>query len=160
MSVKFLRDNLSWKNTGIGTLFLLISSIGFILAFMFIFAGLSNFLYLIRINKIPVIVIQLVMIFLALAFSISISILLTEWVIAKKNPFKGDETTIKHKVFFSLLLIITILDASLFYVNIVAIISASLLYWLSKTRVWKIIGFVAISLCLVMQLVTYFIYWR
>ncbi len=160
MSVKFLKDNLSWKNTGIGTLFLLISSVGFILGFMFIFAGLSNFLYLIRIEKIPVILIQLVMIILALAFSISISLLLIEWVVTKRNPFRTDEISVKHKVFFSLLLIITILDASLFYVNIVAIISASLLFWLSKTRVWKILGFVAVSLCLVMQLVTYFIYWR
>ncbi len=160
MSVKFLRENLSWKNTRSGILFLSLSSIFFILAFMFIFAGSSNFLYLLRIPKIPVIVLQILMIVMSLALSFSLSFLLSEWILEKKNPFKVDKLSVKHHVFFSMLMVITILDVSLFFVNIVAIICATLVFWLGKTRVWRILGFLAISCCLVAQLTIFLLIWR
>ncbi|MCE7739754.1 MAG: hypothetical protein KAU62_06145 [Candidatus Heimdallarchaeota archaeon] len=160
MSVKLFRENLSWKNTRFGILFLSISSIVFILAFMFVFAGLSNFLYLLRVAIIPVVVLQILMIVISLALSFSLSFLLSEWILEKKNPFKDDKLSVKHHVFFSILMVITILDVSLFYVNIVAIICATVIFWLGKTRVWRILGFLAISCCLVTQLTIYLLIWR
>ena len=160
MLLTSLKENLTWKNTKIGLVFLLTSSIGFILAFMVIFAGSSNFLYLLRIPGIPVPVIQIVLIVLSLAFALSFSLLVVDWLVDKTNPFHTTDMTYKHHIFFAMLLVITILDSSLFFVNIIAIICATLLFWLSKTRLWRILGFVAITLCIVMQLVTFLVYWR
>lgn len=160
MSVNFLKENLSWKNARSGILLLTISCIIFIPAIVFVFAGLSNFLYLLRVPLIPVIVLQILMIVLALALSFSLSFLLSEWILEKTNPFKADKLSVKHHIFFSMLMVITILDVSLFYVNIVAIICATVIFWLGKTRVWRILGFLAISCCLVTQLTIYLLIWR
>jgi hypothetical protein len=160
MSVKFLKESISLRNAGIGTIFAILCAIGFIQGIAFIIPGVITYLYAIRLAKLPVIYIQIFAIILALVYSISLSLVLTEWIAKRENPFKAEKPSVKLHVFFSMLFVITILDASLYYLNIIAIICATLLLWLSKTIVWKILGFIAISLCLVTQIVMYSIFWR
>jgi hypothetical protein len=160
MNVKFLKESISWRNAGIGTIFAILCAIGFIQGIVFIVPGVILYLYAIRLVTVPVIYIQISIMILALVYSISLSLILTEWIAKRENPFKAEKPSLKLHVFFSMLFVITILDSSLYYLNIIAIVSATLLFWLSRTKVWKILGFIAISFCLVSQIVMYSIFWR
>ncbi|TET75743.1 MAG: hypothetical protein E3J43_07865 [Candidatus Heimdallarchaeota archaeon] len=160
MAFDFSKYDVSVRKVSIGFFFVVLASTLGISLSMVMVASSATWLYFIRVPNIPVVLIQIFIVLVASVLALSSSWMIVEWIFKKVNPFKKEKLNYIDHIMLSALFLMSVLASALYFFNIIAIAFAVLVLWLGKTKIWRILGVLTVTLNIVIQIALFFTVWR
>ncbi len=160
MAFDFSKYDISVRKVSIGFFFVVLASTLGISLSMVMVASSATWLYFIRAPNIPVVLIQIFIVLVASVLALSSSWMIVEWIFKKVNPFKKEKLNYIDHIMLSALFLMSVLASALYFFNIIGIAFAVLVLWLGKTKIWRILGVLTVTLNIVIQIALFFTVWR